>query len=230
MRVSVVADEHDADPGFVGEHLAALGAQLQLLPREDLRGGAASIAQSDLLVLLGSDRSVHDETARPVVTAEQQLVREAQRRGLPVLAICYGAQLVAQLLGERVAPAPVPEVGWTLIESAAPALIEAGPWFELHYDRFSAPQGLPLLAKSAAAPQAFSFGRTLAVQFHPEVTPTMVRTWLAADADRLGPLAVDLEALLAESSAREGEARVRCGRLVDCFLKEIANRPLNPFP
>ena len=65
------------------------------------------------------------------------------------------------------------------METDDPDLVEAGPWFEWHHDRWVAPPGARVLARTAAAEQAFVIGRSLAVQFHPELTPGMLRGWLA---------------------------------------------------
>jgi len=228
VRVSVVADEGDSKTGFVGEHLRARGAELTMFFRDELAAGGDPLAAADLLVLLGSERAVHDPAHRAVVAREQGLVASAERRGLPLLAVCYGAQLVAGMLGGRVTPAPVAEIGWQRIESDEPSLVAPGPWFELHYDRFSAPPGVPLVARSEAAPQAFVHGRTLAVQFHPEVDAEIVSEWVHLDRAKLAALGVDVEALLAETAAVEAAASARCAELLERFLDKVATRPVLP--
>src|SRR5262249_50895326 len=70
----------------------------------------------------------------------------------------------------RVERAPHHEIGWTTIATARPDLIDAGPWLEWHYDRFELPAGVPALATTPLATQAFTVGRALGVQFHPDAT------------------------------------------------------------
>ena len=65
--------------------------------------------------------------------------------------------------------------------------------------------------------------RNLAVQFHPELTATMLAGWLgnggAAKAKAAG---LDPDGLLAATRATEAEARLRAHRLVDGFLDVVA--------
>ena len=228
MQVSIVGDEGDDDAGFVGERLEAHGAELRRFWRDDLGAHRGVIEGTDLLVLLGSDRAVHDEAERQVVATEQALVRSAESRGLPILAICYGAQLVAATLGATVAPAPAPEIGWTTLASADERRCPSGPWFQFHFDRFGEIPGIALLASTPAAPQAFVHGRTFAYQFHPEVTAATAREWLVADAARIASLGMDPEAIAAETVALEPAARRACHQLVDEFLSAVAG--VAPLP
>ena len=58
----------------------------------------------------------------------------------------------------------------------------------------------------------------LAVQFHPEVTPKIVRRWAAtasADADKYG---IHFESVISQSDDIEQDARARCYSFVDAFL------------
>jgi GMP synthase-like glutamine amidotransferase len=136
-----------------------------------------------------------------------------------VLAICFGAQVVAGALGGVVERAPRPEIGWHTVDSVAPDVIHPGPWMQWHGDRFTLPAGATLLATSAIGPQAFRLGRTLAVQFHPEVTTSIVERWSAgAGADELTRHGLDRESLLRETPIRVEHARPATERLVDDFL------------
>jgi GMP synthase-like glutamine amidotransferase len=228
VRVTVIADRGDDDMGFVGERLEAAGARFERFHREDPPDTGNVIVNADVVVLFGSDRSVHDGAERSIVAREQGLVRACHAAALPLFAICYGAQIVASALGAEVAPSPAPEIGWVTLASDEPELIEPGPWFQFHYDRFGVVPGVAELARSAAAPQAFVHGRTLAVQFHPEVTARTAAHWVRSGARRIESLGLDPDAIIAESSAREAEARIRCFVLVDRFLSEVAVRP--PLP
>ena len=64
-----------------------------------------------------------DETARyPHLEVETEAIRAAIGRGMPVLGICLGAQLIARALGARVSRNPQKEIGWydiTLTEAGA---------------------------------------------------------------------------------------------------------------
>jgi hypothetical protein len=83
-----------------------------------------------------------------------------------------------------------------------------------------------MLARTELCVQAFSLGRHLAVQFHPEVDGAQVGRWLAnggrAEAERAGQ---DPDALLARTVAEEPAAAQRADRLVAAALRLAAGMP-----
>ena len=115
------------------------------------------------------------------------------------------------------------EIGWYSVDTDDADLVDAGPWFEWHHDRWVAPRAR-VLACTPAAEQAFAVGRTLAVQFHPEAD--------AVDARRLAGQRrrqyIEARASTWRSS-RADRARGACGRarpcLVDAFLARVATAP-----
>lgn len=218
MRGLLIANDGDGDPGIVGDHLARRGCTLDRWTRETA-GGWAALERPDLILLLGSDWSVYWPHVAAEVAAEQELVRIAHAQGIPVLAVCFGAQIVASALGGAVERAPRPEIGWHLVDSNDPEVIDAGPWMQWHSDRFSLPPGAELLATSDVGPQGFRLGRTLAVQFHPEVTASIVERWSCGPGgDELARHGVDAAALVRETAEQVERVRPAAERLVDHFL------------
>ena len=99
--------------------------------------------------------------------------------GIPVLGICYGAQLMAWMLGGSVVTATVSEYGKIQMTVTEPSKLFQGVpekstvWMS-HTDRIeSIPEGFAVAARTSDCPVAAmecSQRRLYAVQFHPEVT------------------------------------------------------------
>jgi len=128
------------------------------------------------LVLSGGPSSVYAEGAPRVDPALFDL-------GIPILGICYGMQLLAHLLGGKVARAHAGEYGAADVLLEEPVGIFAGfakgetlqVWMS-HGDRTEAiPPGFRVIGSSANAPfcaVANEERRIYGLQFHPEVTHT----------------------------------------------------------
>jgi GMP synthase (glutamine-hydrolysing) len=221
----VVADRADPEAGFVGERLDQLGGELTLSLREDFpeRGPVPGLDAADLVVLLGSAQSVADPARAAVVEAEAELVRDSRARDVPVIGICYGAQLASHALGGTVRRAAQSEIGWYYVESHDPALCPPGPWAEYLYDRLTVPEGARLLGSSDAGPQGFAVEtdegalRLVAWQFHPEVTPDVLERWVTEDSS-LEAQGVDASAIAAEARRLESTSRAAAYALVDVAL------------
>jgi GMP synthase-like glutamine amidotransferase len=166
-----------------------------------------------------SPRDVHE----PAVRGHLALLEEAVALDVPVLGLCFGGQALAAVLGGRVEPAPVPELGWREIETDVPDVVPPGPWLEWHFERFSTPPGAVELARTADAVQAFRHGPHLGVQFHPESTVEIVERWARSDAERLEQLGVqDGPALIAAPPERVRAAEQAAFALFDAFLDPVA--------
>ena len=65
----------------------------------------------DGLVIMGGPMGIHDHEEHPWLVHEKAFIRKAIDAGKPVLGICLGAQLVADVLGAKVYPGPQKEIG-----------------------------------------------------------------------------------------------------------------------
>jgi GMP synthase-like glutamine amidotransferase len=175
----------------------------------------------DLIVSLGSEYAAYDD-AIPWLGSERRLLAAAAAADVAVLGICFGSQLLARTLGGEAMRAAHAEIGWTLLRTRDPALIDAGPWMQWHYDTFTLPAGAALLAESPAGPQGFMLGRSLGVQFHPEVTPEIVAWWVDGGRDQLARVGLDPDRVLTETRERADENRVRAWQLLDAFMDRVA--------
>lgn len=127
------------------------------------------------IILTGGPASVYlDESPR--------CGKELFELGIPVLGICYGAQLMTYLLGGEVSSAPVSEYGKTVVTTDSSSKIfanisnETVCWMS-HTDYISkVPEGFVGIAKTKDCPFAAmecADKNLYAVQFHPEVVHTV---------------------------------------------------------
>ena len=177
-----------------------------------------------MLLLLGSEWSVYWESNAKEVDAEVDLVRAAMQRGVPIFAICFGAQLVSHALGGQVTRACTPEVGWHGVTSTTFPEILAREWLQWHYDCFTVPKGLNTVARSDVGPQAMVGKRTFACQFHPEATLETITRWSAGvGAIELQKLGIDPKNLCEISIGKVTETVAATNRLLDWFLQDVSS-------
>lgn len=221
MHVLALANRADPELGLVGDRLALLGATVEHAFRET-PGELPPLAGHDIVVALGSEWSVYDPAHDTAVRRESELLRACVNATVPVLGICFGAQLLAHALGGGVAPAQIPEIGWYAIRprtvSDGNPGLDPGPYLQWHRDRFDPPPSAVVLADSPAGCQAFRLGSAFAVQFHPEATTPMIERWAAADRESLSAAGVDGQAIVTETARRQSEAARRAATLVDALL------------
>jgi len=179
----------------------------------------------DLLVPMGAPYGAYeDDRIGNWLLPELEKLKQAHKDGIPILGICFGGQLMARALGGSVARAPKAEVGWIEIESDDKTLIPTGPWFAYHWDRWMTPKGATEIAKTDIANQAFVMGRTLALQFHPEVDPEVLEAWLAMEGGcaEVEAEGVDVEQLRSQTKSIQPASDKRTYDLVDTFLRRVA--------
>ena len=185
--------------GYLNPQLKQAGFRIRYVNFGREPGARPTLDGYSGLVVLGGPMSVNQTAQFPHLLTEIDVIHGALERGMPVLGICLGAQLMARALGASVRRSASPEIGWypvRLTDSGRedPLFSGFGPEehiFQWHSDTFDLPQGAIRLASSDVYPnQAFRFGRNAyAFQFHIEVTEQMILEWLrheAVDLDRIG--------------------------------------------
>lgn len=179
MHAVLVADTVDRDPGLLGDFLHAADTTMQYLDRSYIRSAAVD---ASVLILLGSNRSAHDPQQADVVASEVELIRDTLGQGVPVLGICYGAQVLARALGGSSDRGPTPECGWTAVTSRHDALCPPGRWGQMHHDIIFPARTSTVIGWSPAGPQAFiddsAGAKAIGWQFHPELTLPTFERWL----------------------------------------------------
>jgi GMP synthase-like glutamine amidotransferase len=234
--------DHSSPAGLIGDAFAAAGSdvsEMVVVPEEryhspDVAATFPAPSEYDAVVFFGAIWSVYDTATIPWVSDEIEYARSLISLGVPTLGICFGGQLLAAAVGGRVERAPIAEIGWLSVAadtSAEPGLIDAGPWLSWHSDRFTVPAHVPVVARTALANQAFVTGRTLGLQFHPEVTDAVLEAWLRSDdAARLMESGVDPQALIEQSRTLADGAAARAHGLVRRFVFDVARRPASELP
>jgi GMP synthase-like glutamine amidotransferase len=212
---AVLQSQDDAPGGLLDDWAAARGFALEVLRVDrlerlpDPRGYA-------FVVVLGSTASVaHPEHAW--LPRALEFVRAADAACVPVLGICFGAQLLAAALGGRVRRLPKPEVGWVRVDSCDPERVPAGPWMAWHEDGLDLPPLAYEIARNAFGVQAFCHCRHLAVQFHPEVTAEIADQWTREGRRDLELAGATAEAVFAATEQHAAAAAAAAARLFDGF-------------
>lgn len=133
----------------------------------------------DGCVVTGSRASVYWED--PWITPLKQWVGAAIDEGLPFLGVCYGHQLLADVLGGEVEGMGEYEIGYREIERTRDSRLFEGmadsfTAFTTHSDAVVAlPEGAEVLAENEYGNHGFRKGRVFGVQFHPEYDPETAR-------------------------------------------------------
>ena len=234
-------------PGILADRLRARGHSVQVTPASF---ALPSLEDFDGLIIMGGPMSIHDEAEFPWLRAEKELIGAAIRAEKKVLGICLGAQLIAAVSDARVYNNEQKEIGyfplswteaafqWTATaepsaqvatEWTASSLreLETVPVFHWHGETFDLPKGAVLLASTKACiNQAFLVGENiLALQFHPEVTPSIIGDMIAHEGHELipAPYVQTAEVIMAQlpmaDRANPGHPWPLDGsRLLDCCL------------
>ncbi|QZP36627.1 type 1 glutamine amidotransferase [Halobaculum magnesiiphilum] len=173
----------------------------------------------DGVVVTGSRSSVYwdEEWIPPLI----EWTAEAAERGLPILGVCYGHQVLAEALGGRVGGMDDFEIGYNEITHRGDDELFAGideefTVFTTHGDAVvELPPGAELLAENQFGVHAFRKGSCWGVQFHPEYDVETAETVTEGKRDRIGDERVD--EVLAEITPERYDAACEAKALFDNF-------------
>lgn len=207
----------------------AWGLRIVDLSKEKLR--LEDFSQLAAIISLGGPMNVCEEAKYPFLKEEDRLLKRAASKGVPILGICLGAQVLAKACGAKVKKAKEKEIGWHRInltgEGERDPLFENLPSelavFQWHEDTFEIPEGAAHLAQSRAClNQAFRFEKNAyGLQFHIEVTPAMVESWIKGyiKKETADP---GIKDMLIESYKKEGPFKKQADTVYLNFARIIA--------
>ena len=179
MHVLIVKNMTSEGPGTIEDHLCTERIPYSVI---DLSIGD-SIPKIDTvthLVIMGGPMAVYEMHDFPYLVSEVALIHAAINANKPILGVCLGAQMLAHVLGARVYPGSLKEIGWyevqlssegmndPLISSLALPDRNVAQVFQWHGDTFDLPERSVRLSSSELyANQAFRYGdRVYGFQFH----------------------------------------------------------------
>jgi GMP synthase-like glutamine amidotransferase len=185
MRVLAIVHQADAGSGVFGEVVQEGGHELLTWTPAT---GVPPTAPVDAALVFGGGMHAGHESCHPWLRGEKRFLRLLLERRTPVLGVCLGSQLLAEVAGGVPREAERPEIGWYEVRlepagredpllGALPERFEAFSW---HSQEFPLPPGATPLARSALCLQGFRLDRedSWGIQFHAEVTRESALAWL----------------------------------------------------
>jgi GMP synthase-like glutamine amidotransferase len=180
------------NPGFILEWASKHGYPVEAthLYRGDRLPDAT--VNLDFLVVMGGPMNIYQHRDHPWLPFEKDFIRAVIDAGKPILGICLGAQLIADVLGARVFQNPEIEIGWFPVvfgPGAFGGLPETTMALHWHGDTFEIPPDAEALGKSAGcARQGFVYeGRTVGLQFHLELNELLIENFVREFSHELKP-------------------------------------------
>lgn len=186
------------------------------------------IGKIDLLVIMGGPMNIYEQEKYPWLREEKKFIRNALDRGMPILGVCLGAQLLADCLGGKVHPGKEKEIGWFPLSFPAN---RKGPFrvfpdtldvFHWHGDTFDLPEGAERMASSATCEnQAFLYhDHAAGLQFHIEMAEENLRGVIEHSKNELtpGPFIQQAEEMIGRADKIEANKK-----LLFRFLDEFSS-------
>ncbi len=230
-RLLVIQHNLDAHLSELGGPLVDAGLTIEPWFTYSHPAPLLDASEYDGVLSLGALVGVKDESDHPWMSVERQVLEKAVAGGIPTLGVCFGGQLLASVAGAPIDRSGSAEIGWAQVEMETraaddPVLAALGPRphvFQFHYDTFGIPIDGEIQGRTGDLNQVARIdNRAWAVQFHIEVSPGAIYSWIGTYADEMRGQGVDLDALATETAQRWHEYRQIAHAFGDAFAAEVS--------
>ena len=197
-------------PGYIGDWFVERGIELKFWKMYE-KTSFPLIEEVDFLLVMGGTMNIYEYEKFPYLQPEKEFIAGCIRQNKQVLGICLGAQIIADVLGQKPIPNPEKEIGWFPVKGNWHLIPETFIPFHWHGETFNLPDGAAHIASSGICRnQGFSYGNNvLALQFHLEVNPTLIEGLLRnAESDLTEGAWVQSKQEIRNGLARAGRNKV----------------------
>ncbi|HVP10164.1 MAG TPA: type 1 glutamine amidotransferase [Phycisphaerae bacterium] len=225
----MIENYSNGDGGRVAEAMQRQGADCTAVKSYETTT-LPDVRAFDAVAVFGSPASCRDLAEHPALVRVAESMRQCIEIDKPILGICFGAQLLAHVLGAEVRRNDPPEYGGYEISltpggagspffAGFPESFMGAQW---HEDTFDLPAGATWLATSATCRhQAFAFGRQIGTQFHIEATREKVTRWVREYPHLLPGIGKTAEQAMDELKESLHQQEALCELFVGNFLRTV---------
>jgi GMP synthase-like glutamine amidotransferase len=187
----------------------------------------------DAVIVGGSPTSACEIEGHSSLSSEWDFLQRWITEERPLIGICFGAQVLARLLGAEVRRNPVREIGGYEVrltdEGRSDPLLDGFPptfqVFHWHGDTFDVPEGAALLVEGHdCRNQLYRRNLAVGVQFHLEVPSMEAAVWAEDYADELASVGKSRAEVIEQCRSEEVGMRELLYRMLDNFFKLVKDR------
>ena len=231
MNILVIQNHPVEGLGLYARHF--LDKHMNLTVVHPYSGESLPMVDSvDAIFVGGTPICAYDIEKPGFLRKEIMFLGQAIQKGKPCFGVCFGAQILAQILGAQVKKAEEMEIGcYEVTRTAAgetdPLLAgfpQQFPVFQWHGDTFDVPMCADLLIEgSPCTNQMFRCENIIGAQFHLELTSEDAASWADEYPEELERFGKTKDEVATECMKREREMGTLARMLMDRFVDLIAS-------
>ncbi len=185
-----------------------------------------SLENYSMLLILGGYMGVYEEMKYPFLKYEFKLVEQALKGSKPIIGICLGAQILAKVLGFSVYKGNNgKEIGFFDVKKVQnheyfESFPEKFTVFQWHGDTFDLPESIRVFSSEKYQDQGFAVNNAIGLQFHIEITLTMIKEWLKLYAQEAEKESVNSPEVIFEAKAQLTKLKVYAQELIGKMIAD----------